>query len=200
MSGGLGSAIRLALRGYRPRRGGIIHRSVERVGVVEIGRGVRLHKGVVLDAGFGGAIRLGDGVSLCLGTQLATAGGDIEFFEGAFANAYCVILSAGPVRVGRSVMMGPRVTIAAGSHRHDGREPISGQPITGLGVTIGPDAWICAAATILDGVTVGEGTVVAAGAVVTRDTPPFSVVAGIPARVVRYRRPEDAVDKESVVR
>jgi acetyltransferase-like isoleucine patch superfamily enzyme len=58
-------------------------------------------------------------------------------------------------------------------------------PKTTLPVTIGKGAWVGARASILGGVTVGEYSVVATGAVVTRDVPPYSVVAGVPARVVK---------------
>jgi len=54
-------------------------------------------------------------------------------------------------------------------------------------VRIGSDVWLCSGATILSGVTVGHGAVVAAEAVVTRDVPPYAIVAGNPARVVRWR-------------
>src|SRR5688500_7055069 len=100
-----------------------MHRSVERVGDVRIGRGVKLQKDVVLDAGFGGQITLADRVSICQGTSLATAGGDIEFGEGSFTNSYCVVLAAGPVKVGRSVLFGPHVVVAAGAHGFEGRVP-----------------------------------------------------------------------------
>ncbi|MBH9349739.1 CatB-related O-acetyltransferase [Pseudomonas aeruginosa] len=58
-------------------------------------------------------------------------------------------------------------------------------------VVIGSDCWICTNALILSGVTIGHGAVVAAGAVVTRDVPPFAIVGGNPARPVRWRVEED---------
>jgi acetyltransferase-like isoleucine patch superfamily enzyme len=62
-------------------------------------------------------------------------------------------------------------------------------------VTIGSDVWIGARTLVLDGISVGDGAVIAAGAVVTRDVPPYAVVGGVPARPIRYRF-DDAVIAE----
>jgi acetyltransferase-like isoleucine patch superfamily enzyme len=63
-------------------------------------------------------------------------------------------------------------------------------------VEIGRDVLIGANATVLPGVKIGDGAMVAAGSVVTRDVPPYSLVAGVPARVVRYLRPEGEAKDE----
>ena len=62
-------------------------------------------------------------------------------------------------------------------------------------VLIGNDVWVGARATIMDGVTIGHGAVVAAGAVVTKDVPAYAIVGGVPAKVLKYRFPEDVVDE-----
>lgn len=62
-------------------------------------------------------------------------------------------------------------------------------------VTIGDDVWIGEKAMILGGVTVNDGAIIAAGAVVTKDVPPYAVVGGIPAKIIRYRFPEDTIKK-----
>ena len=97
----------------------------------------------------------------------------------------------GGIVIGTDVIMGPGVRIFSENHRTDAMDrPIRAQGVTRATVRIDDDCWIGAGATILAGVTIGTGSVVAAGAVVTHDVPPWSVVAGVPARVVRSRSPE----------
>ncbi len=60
---------------------------------------------------------------------------------------------------------------------------------------IGNDVWIGAKSMIMDGVTIGDGVIVAAGSVVTRDVPPFAVVGGAPAKVIKYRFPQEVIDR-----
>ena len=64
-----------------------------------------------------------------------------------------------------------------------------------ISVKIGNDVWIGTRATLLEGVTVGDGAVVAAGAVVTRDVPPYAIVGGVPAKVIRYRFSPEEIEK-----
>ncbi|MGV2292573.1 acyltransferase [Trinickia sp. YCB016] len=93
------------------------------------------------------------------------------------------------VSVGRYSMLGPDVQIIGNDHVFDRPGvPIifSGRPAFRQ-TEIGKDVWIGAGATILCGTTIGDGAVVAAGAVVTRDVEPFTVVAGVPARVIKKR-------------
>ncbi len=88
-------------------------------------------------------------------------------------------------------MFGPGVNIHGGDHDiAPGPTPMKSRTKSRGDdgeVRIGNDVWIAANAIILAGVTVGDGAVVAAGAVVTRDVPPMAIVAGVPAKVIRYR-------------
>lgn len=95
----------------------------------------------------------------------------------------------GPARIGADVMMGPEVIIFTTDHAFDDTaRPMREQGMAAARpVTIEDDVWIGQRAMILPGVTVGRGSVVAAGAVVTKDVPPLSVVGGNPARVLRSR-------------
>jgi len=76
----------------------------------------------------------------------------------------------------------------------------SGPPTIAKLTTVGNDVWIGHEAFILPGVTIGDGAVVAARAVVTKDVPPYAVVAGVPAKVVKYRHPEELINQLLAVR
>ncbi|MEH0972532.1 CatB-related O-acetyltransferase [Micromonospora sp. CPCC 205546] len=104
------------------------------------------------------------------------------------------------IRIGSNVMFGPEVTIRGGNHRVDrvGVPMIAVRKQAGdeehdRGVTIGDDVWVGTRAIILQGVTVGRGAVIGAGAVVTRPVPPYAIVAGNPARVIRLRWPVETI-------
>ncbi|WP_345031150.1 acyltransferase [Ravibacter arvi] len=92
----------------------------------------------------------------------------------------------GPVTIGDNVIMAQHVVVSGLNHNYtDPALPISRQGVSVKAVVIEDDCWIGANAVITSGVTVGKHSVVAAGSVVTRDVPPFSVVAGNPARPVK---------------
>lgn len=101
---------------------------------------------------------------------------------------------SGYIQIGSRVMMGPRVNLLAENHRFDRTDiTIKEQGVERSFITIEDDCWIGAGSSILAGVTIGRGSVVATGAVVTKDVPPFSIVGGVPARILRTRKPEDPV-------
>lgn len=112
-------------------------------------------------------LSLGDNVSINRGSNLACSGG---------------------LRIGNDVAIGPDVAIITTEHGYsDHRLPMKWQPVQYGSVTIGDDVWIGTKATILAGVTIGTGSIVAAGAVVTKDVPAMTIVGGVPARRIKGR-------------
>lgn len=105
------------------------------------------------------------------------------FGENVFVNQGCTFMDRGGIRIGDGVMIAPKVSIITGGHPlplAERRAYLSFAPIV-----IEDDVWIGTSAVILQGVTIGAGAVVAAGAVVSRDVPARTLVAGAPARVVK---------------
>ena len=96
----------------------------------------------------------------------------------------------GPVSIGENVMMGPEVIIYTSGHRHDRTDiPMMQQGNSEtLPVVIGNDVWIGRRAMIMPGVKIGNGCIIGAGAVVTKDIPDYSIAAGVPAKVVKNRK------------
>lgn len=114
---------------------------------------------------------------------------------------YQVTITVGPmIKIGRNVLVADRVSlIGYDGHPLDPIERMKHQPAPkeeGKPIIIEDNVWICSNATVLKGVTVGEGAVVATHAVVTADVPPYTVVAGNPARVVKTLARSSSDEKE----
>jgi len=104
---------------------------------------------------------------------------------------YSYIGCSGHIEIGNHVMISPRVSIYAENHVFDEvTKTIKSQGVARKNVIIEDDCWIAANSIILAGVTIGKGSVVAAGSVVTTDVPPYSVVGGVPARLIKKRLPD----------
>jgi acetyltransferase-like isoleucine patch superfamily enzyme len=154
---------------------------------------VRIHSTV--DVRAPGRLVLGPGAFVDRGVVLHCGGQEWSGGEGAIAigaDAYigpnAVLFGAGGIEIGDAVLISPGVIIT--SHQHsfvDRGVDIRDQPLLFGPVVIERDVWIGSNATILPGVRLGRGSVIGAGAVVTRDVPAMSVVLGVPARVSRER-------------
>jgi acetyltransferase-like isoleucine patch superfamily enzyme len=109
-------------------------------------------------------------------------GRHIRLGKNVFINHGCSFLDLGGIAIKDGVMIGPRVNLVTEDHPVD---PTLRKTLVLKPIVVKRNAWIAANATILPGVTIGENAVVAAGAVVRNDVPDNTVVAGIPARVVK---------------
>ena len=108
---------------------------------------------------------------------------------------YC---TEAPLIIGKKVIFGPHPTIITGDHRIDviGKYIIDSHeklPQNDAPVTVEDDVWTGANITILKGVTIGRGSVIAAGAVVNKSCPPYSIIGGVPAKVLKFRFSIDEV-------
>jgi acetyltransferase-like isoleucine patch superfamily enzyme len=151
-----------------------------------IGRGSRIHRCSLVASGRG--ISLGESVEILDGCVLNSLDGEISIKNHSSFGPNATIYGYGPVTIGSYVAIASYAMVVAGNHNFSDRDkPIIFQGSTGKGILIEDDVWVATHAVVLDGVTVGTGSVLAAGAVVTKDVPPYSVVAGVPARVIRKR-------------
>lgn len=134
-------------------------------------------------------------------TSVVAGYGNISIGNHVYIGPHAYISADGvSVEIGDDTIVGPGFYLLAGDHRFD--EP--GIPFWGADrginkpVTIGRNVWIGARVTVLKGVSVGAGAVLAAGAVVTRDVEPLAIVAGVPARFVKWRFEGDARRRHEV--
>lgn len=150
------------------------------------------------------SIRVG-GHTLIAGELLVFAhGGSISLGEWCYIGEGARIWSSGAVNIGDRVLISHNVNIFDSTthpisvrqrHAHFKTILLTGHPpdinLDERPVTIADDVWIGANASVLRGVTIGEGAIVGAGAVVTHDIPPYTIAAGNPARVIRELRPDE---------
>lgn len=135
-------------------------------------------------------IRIGEEFSCWRHCTLAAgADGVIEIGNhvGLNSNVYLNAASGGRIVIGNDVGIGPNVVMRASDKQMGLGLPMNRQPTVGLTILVGDDVWIGANVVVVGGVTVGSGAVIAAGAVVTRDVGPFTVVGGVPARLIKLR-------------
>lgn len=119
-------------------------------------------------------------------------GRNIHIGENVFINHLCSFLDIAKITLEDFVIVGPRVTIITDNHPVD---PTTRRKLQAQPVTIKRNVWLAANCTMLPGVTVGENSVVAAGAVVSKDVPPNVVVAGIPAKILKQLKPPESVSE-----
>lgn len=200
----LGFALRRTLnlcRGLlRTRRGVFIGKRVQlrNKGYLKLGHGVTLQDGVSIDALSKLGVTLEDNCNIGPMTIIQATGVLTRLGTGLLMGrnsgigGFSFIGCGGGVRVGSNVIMGQYVSFHSENHVFkDLHRPIREQGVTRVGIEIGDNCWVGAKVTFLDGSRVGSGCVIAAGSVVRNDIPPFSIAAGVPARVIRMRKIDD---------
>jgi acetyltransferase-like isoleucine patch superfamily enzyme len=199
---------------------GIIYRSVLKIeGWAAIENGVRirfannitLHNGSYLDQGVylhacPAGIEIGANTIVMHGAILHVYNfremphSRIDIGKDCLVGEYTVIRGQGGVAIGDRVYTSPHCQLIAVNHVFDDKEiSFTEQGITAQGIVIEDDVWIGSGAIITDGVRVGKGSVVAAGAVVTADVSPHSVVGGIPAKLIKSVGEESSSNQDTPI-
>lgn len=146
-----------------------------------------LDPSVVLNPG-DGSIEVGPRSSIDRGVIIRSMGGHVKIGADCSVNAYSFLSGMGGLDIGDHVMIASHVSMYASNHVFKDRDiPMGMQGLTAKGIRIESDVWIGSGCRILDGVTVGRGAVIAAGAVVTKSVEAYSVVGGVPARIIAKR-------------
>tara|TARA_R110002126_G_scaffold25583_5_gene87492 strand:- start:10865 stop:11611 length:747 start_codon:yes stop_codon:yes gene_type:complete len=197
--------VRGAWIGWRMKRcGGALHvgRRVDIMNPwhVTVGRNVKIEDLAEVQGLSRRGITFGDGVTIGRGASIRPSsyyghepGEGLSIGAGTAIGAYCWIGASGMVEIGADVLFGPRVVVLPENHVFTSTDvTIKSQGVERAGVVIEDDCWLGANTTVLAGVRIGRGSIVAAGAVVNQDVPPDSIVGGVPARILRSRKAEDA--------
>jgi acetyltransferase-like isoleucine patch superfamily enzyme len=149
---------------------------------------VKIYPHVVLNTEYGGTISIGEKSELLYGVILMTYGGNIKIGNKCSINPYTIIYGHGNLTIGNNVLIAGHTLIIPANHNFaDKNKTINMQGLTRKGITIEDDVWIGSGCRILDGVTIGKGAIVAAGAVVNKNVECYSIVGGVPAKLIKNR-------------
>ena len=162
---------------------------------ITLGRSVTIGDYVEINALSKKGVILGNNVSLLKGTIIECTGVLNNLGEGIVIGnnvgiaQNCFLQVRGDISIGDNVIFGPNVSIFSENHIYENLDfPISKQGVSRKGVVIEDGVWIGTRSVILDGVTIGKNSIIAAGSVVNKDVPSFSIVGGVPSKLIKIRK------------
>jgi len=134
-------------------------------------------------------IEIGNDVVIKEGAQICSCNSEamIRIGKNSTIGYYTFIFASEEIEIGNDCLIAPFVYIVDSDHGINRDQLINQQPNCTKPINIGNDVWIATGAKILKGVTIGDGAIVAAGAVVKDDVPPYYIVGGIPAKIIGER-------------
>jgi acetyltransferase-like isoleucine patch superfamily enzyme len=156
---------------------------------IRFGKKVKISKTAKIKIKFGGSIFIDDNTELLDGVLVYTYGGKITIGKNCSINPYTIIYGHGNTTIGNNVLIAGHCMIIPNNHNFN--EPdalINQQGNTKIGIVIEDDVWIAHSCSILDGITIGKGAVIAAGSVVNKNVEPYTIVGGIPAKIIKRRK------------
>lgn len=156
---------------------------------VKTGQGAIVMPGAVISREHGGTIAIGAKSTIHTGAMLLSYGGFIRLGARCSVNPYSVLYGHGGLIVGNDVRIAAHCVVIPANHGFAlDAGAIGRQPLSKRGIHIGNDVWLGAGVRVLDGSVIGEGCVVAAGAVVRGELEPFGIYGGVPARRLGWRK------------
>jgi acetyltransferase-like isoleucine patch superfamily enzyme len=158
--------------------------------MIRLGENVFIERGSILSVDCKGKsfIDIGENTYLYSNCIIKTSHGWIKIGNDCTVNEFAILHGDGGLEIGNDVRIAAQVRITAMNHIYeDPKISIRLQGIRANGIKIEDDVWLGIGSTVLDGVTIGKGSVIGAGAVVTKDIPPYSIAVGVPAKVIKKR-------------
>lgn len=156
------------------------------------GKGTKIRRKTRMDVLPFNVFEIGDNCSIEDYTTINNGVGAVIIGNGVRIGISNVII--GPVNIGNYVITAQNIVISGLNHGYEDISlPISGQPTTTSAINIEAECWIGANAVVTAGVTIGKHSIIAAGAVVTKNIPPYSVAVGNPARVIKQYNHETKI-------
>ncbi|MCB0212851.1 MAG: acyltransferase [Anaerolineae bacterium] len=148
-----------------------------------------------------GQVRFADNVHIYRWSMIEVGSGTNSLSVGrnTYIQSGCILnVFESSIIIGENCMIAPRCAFMPYNHSFaDTSRPIREQPLSSKGdIVIEDDVWLGVNVSIMDGVTIGRGSIIGAGSVVTQSIPPYSIAVGAPARVVRQRQPKEQTVKE----
>lgn len=176
----------------------IVYWNLVTAGRIRFGKGVCLYEHIKLAVLSGGKLSLADGVSLQKDVVISVGeSATVTLGEKTYLGEYSVIMAKDKISIGPRVMIAPHCVFADYQHSHQlAYEHMTPEKFSTKPIMIEENAWLGAGVKVLAGVTIGEGAVIGAGAVVISDIPPYTVAAGVPAKVVKKRESRRKTDNQ----
>lgn len=146
----------------------------------------------------GEVLKIGENTTIDHFAFIRLWGGKIIIGKNFYLNSYSILNGHGGLTIGDNVLIANHVSIVPANHIYTIQNmPINHQGLRMKGIVIENDVWIAAGCKILDGITIGEGAIIAAGSVVTKDVPAYTIYGGIPAKFLKMRYENSKHNKHS---